>query len=608
MDRLTPELVTRVASHLDRRSLASFAFVDQQCRAVSFRARLHTITVVFSTHAELEAAVAQCLERLRRFGAFKAVRHLRVAPSRWHRLDREPELSHMADAGDRPLEPWKYSAADAGTSWSKAQWERLTELVGRLPMLEDLTWASAHHLPPVILPQLQRMNCRLHLHNFQLRPVRWLLESTYRLHPHDLAIATSRSLHSISVRLQDNEQAEQRDDIDDVVLWGATELKAAAVRQMTSGAAPNLRSVYVLRTPSTVVSTPDNMGIHYFSRYARNRGLLQVPTLQQLERTRGALHELDVTDHKVITHWTTFIDVNVLRVLKVHRYLEPHEVQYLSAVLRNGPLEELAVTGGEEFQPDTPLQLILALQPLKILRLSAVYSIDCVMQSATHCGARLQRLYCPEVVLQEEWIRAVGIRCPQLTDLGVGLVRRNEQVLATVGLWMPRLHRVHLTLYTRDGLWGPPRDRTSWPLSTHLERALEDIPVDERLAQWLFATISEAKLDRAPSLERLDICVNATIEASDFANEDCWTTAMRYFGRSLTCTRSQRHGVKHECVVEDYNALDAIERDEAERNGLLLQVREDFLFVMAEIWPESGRKPLQDVWRSLLPTEGSTFE
>lgn len=51
---------------------------------------------------------------------------------------------NFEDCGDRPLESWKYCAIDGSKSkilTDDAEWQKLDQLIRKLPALDELIWA-----------------------------------------------------------------------------------------------------------------------------------------------------------------------------------------------------------------------------------------------------------------------------------------------------------------------------------------------------------------------------------------------------------------------------------------------------------------------------------
>lgn len=116
-------------------------------------------------------------------------------------------------------------------------WLLLADLIRQLPSLVDLVWAGSHTFPRPVLDAVHqaKRSCRLHLSGFRFRLPSLIYDraSPQSISPDDYALATSPSLHSVSIQTS----------------WfignGHLDYTGEALQRMIAGLAPNLMHVWL---------------------------------------------------------------------------------------------------------------------------------------------------------------------------------------------------------------------------------------------------------------------------------------------------------------------------------------------------------------------------
>jgi hypothetical protein len=206
--------------------------------------------------------------------------------------------------------------------------------------------------------------------------------------------------------------------------------------------------------------------------------------------------------------------------------------------------------------------------------------------------------------LQQKW--------PFLEDLALCMLRsqgdaREVSIYRSLGE-IPRLREIHLSLYcSRDLTWDEDHlsavdysDSSTTPgKEDEIASTLVDMTIDEPLARSVFHTISAAKTMYATPLERLTLRVGALDlqEGFDFAYH--LGELLRYIGRSWVCTGTLRDDRLHECMVEEYDLEEKLDREWMEEQGELADLVDvEFASALQRAWPNISSDNWKSEWHS----------
>jgi hypothetical protein len=136
--------------------------------------------------------------------------------------------------------------------------------------------------------------------------------------------------------------------------------------------------------------------------------------------------------------------------------------------------------------------------------------------------------------------------------------------------------------------------------ASKVDNVLIDLAIDDALATSMFHTISAARPTYATPLECLTLRVDAVKTQGGFRSWSGLIKLLRYIGRSWVCTATLRNDRPHECLVEEYDPEEKLDREHMEEAGGLAKVSIEKLTSAAlhRVWPESRDGSWKDKWHS----------
>jgi hypothetical protein len=529
------------------------------------------------------------------------------------------------DCGDLPLNPWKYCALDQRSSellTDDAQWQKLNELLEKLPALQQITWGCAEQLPSCVLKYLHTSlpQCRLHMRNFSLRSLTQPPQVPIKISSHELELATSPCLYSIAMRY-------------DYMNDGYANYNESAIMDMAAGLAPNLREIRLLW--ESCGSTPWLVAGLRVPRQKWHRSLISGDTAQ-----RAALQCLDLVTHmsfNALKTWSTVTDFSVLRSLKVHYFLTPSELRWLADNCRFGSLDTLVISPEMDTEDtmeelaDATESFLLSLPPLRELKLAGTYQQRTVHLILDHSGNVLRKLHLPLVHDDEptsfpkpsspgfanpDFLAAIQQKCPVLEDLSLCMLRsqgdgREVAIYRELGA-ISSLRKIHLSIYcSQPLLWDEElvramndSDSSTTPAgedkANEIDDALMDLAMDDPLARSIFRTISAAKPTHAAPLECLTLRVDALKSHGGGLNSSSnLIHLLHYVGHSWICTGTLRDDRPHQCLLEEYDPEDKLDRDWMEESGELAEIVDvKFASALHRVWPDIPSENWKNEWHS----------
>ena len=363
---LPAEMLLRICEHLSQvhaPSVLSFALVSKSFHSLAKALLFRRLTFTLTTPARLRRHTRRCTELLRRHHAFSHVRCVVLVgfddrefnfmratyddqDLKDERNDDEDEDTSVRDylrwnLGPFPTTEWKvnhqrlHGISDYSDFTWRARadrthvydrdivWAPLAELIRLLPGLTDLIYECPTHFLPCLLQAIHdNMKTsshitRLHLRTFQLRMLQDLSSAdAVVMDPHELALITSRCLHS--VWLQDRDATQVRERAGDI-LPGR---QAEALEQMmkTKGLAPNLREVRMSRFPQLSAHIQPPLDFQHRLYAWLPAQLVGTDTKQQAVALRhlglGGAPDYRIKDAQV-QYWNERTDLSALRTLEL---------------------------------------------------------------------------------------------------------------------------------------------------------------------------------------------------------------------------------------------------------------------------------------------------
>ncbi|CAG9988776.1 unnamed protein product [Clonostachys byssicola] len=305
-------------------------------------------------------------------------------------VDVDEEASELFSGLDRVTNANELLPAPS-TAWpDESAWKPLADLMKDFTALRDVIFTSRDQFPRLLLSALHEHHphCRLHMHRFKLRSMILPERAELKVHPDDIALATSPCLYSIVVQTQPYHRAQ---------IW---DYNLEAVMAMTKGLAPNLKNVSLTE------------GVHQaaqgvFATIPRPQWKgFQVPAGKSnvTESAIGRLENL-VLSHSLsgeqILEWSSCTDFSHLRSMKVGMGVSA--VRKLAETSRQTPLSALSSLNlklrphyrfGEtdEMMDPAVAELLQSLYPLEILELDGDIGEKSFEAIITHHSKRLRKL------------------------------------------------------------------------------------------------------------------------------------------------------------------------------------------------------------------------
>jgi hypothetical protein len=301
------------------------------------------------------------------------------APELFSGLNRVTNANHLLPA---PSTAWPDESA----------WKPLADLMKDFPALRDVIFTSRDQFPRLLLSELHEHHphCRLHMHRFKLRSMILPERAEQKVHPDDIALATSPCLYSIVVQTQSYHSAQTLD------------YNLEAVMAMTKGLAPNLKNVSL--TEGVHQSAPGS-----FSTILRPQWKgFQFPAgkLNVTESAIGRLENLVLNyslSGEQLLEWSSCTDFCHLRSMKAGPGFGVSAVRALAEASRETPLSALSSLNlkliphysfGETDEMIDPAvaELLQSLYPLEVLELDGHIGEKSFEAIITHHTKRLRKL------------------------------------------------------------------------------------------------------------------------------------------------------------------------------------------------------------------------
>jgi hypothetical protein len=628
MDRSLPELLQHICGFLGRDDLSHFSLVNKNCWAASRPHIFHTVSIPFSSPETLDASVERWNDVLASSGSFRYVQHLQASAASLYPLHTTAVGQRFQGTGDQPLDPWKYCAIDGRTTellTDDKQWQKLVWLLEKFPALREMTWGCDEQIPSCILKHLHQNlpQCRLHMRNFCLRSLHQPPHIPIQISPHEVELITSPCLYSIAMKY------------DYMNTSGCADYNEEAILDMAAGLAPNLRKISLFWESSG--SSPWYVAGLRVPRQQWRRDF--IPPLAAGTAQHAALQflELIASDSiEALKSWNRTIDFSLLQSLKVHYCLGSTDLRWLTSNCRFRSLHTLLVNPSLDAEEtmdelaDATESFILSLPPLRNLKITGEYQQRTVDVAINHSGEVLRKLHLPLFddhlpsppepsspgFANPDFLYTIQQRCLVIEDLSLCMLRSqgdHREVAIYRGLGsIPTLRKIHLAIYcSQSFLW----DRNDWrgtmkrfDNSTTLSEqdkldamanALMDLAIDDTLARSIFRATSAAKLPYATPLERLNLRVNALDAQGNFSFSSSLIDLLQYVGRSLICTGTLRDDHPHECLLEEYDLEDKLDREEMEDKGELVDlIGVKFASALQRVWPNISRDNWKNEWHS----------
>ncbi|KIM98379.1 hypothetical protein OIDMADRAFT_31182 [Oidiodendron maius Zn] len=510
-DVVAPEVLQEICRHLDLKSLSAFAITNKQCNSIANIFLLRTIRITLSTRVKLQQDIDHWMRRLDTT-SFKYVRRLEVQgclPPEQDDLakpsatisarlgniaeDNGGTDNELMDTEDKDLLMFRW-LPDRRCHEDRT-WQPVVNFLRRFPALADLVFTSSDQFSPCLLEVLHQNhpNCRLHITFFH-----YLSSPQRNTDLHDLALASSPSLYSISVFLYEVNGDENSAHDEALSLWWRT-----------YGVAPNLKDIrifyrFVDDSPSSEAVLDAGMGP------LRDSPLLETHQARvwpaKLERLE--LHRHGLVTLSMLNVLSTYIDFSVLRILKLKDALEDGERD----------------TDEYHFRLEFFLR---SLPPLRNLRVSGRFRQNTFDAIVEHHGKSLRQLWLEAIdeidgfVFNYSRVEKIRQHCLMLEDLTLDPIPRSKGDVREVAIYrklgeMIKVRKLSLVLDSlnialmwkgEDKLEDPtldefhqqhifsfkPRRNCSDRVSGYVCDVLINCAVDEILAHAIFDTISGGK-------------------------------------------------------------------------------------------------------------------
>ncbi|EFQ99275.1 protein kinase subdomain-containing protein [Nannizzia gypsea CBS 118893] len=434
-------------------------------------------------------------------------------------------------------------------------WTPVAHFVAQLRALRDLVFDCTNQFPPCLLDVLHQTlpNCRLHLHTFGLRNLYSYTGWARDLTQHEYALATSPSLHCITLLYGEGDPETQVDYHD------------LAVMRMSQGLAPNLRHVRV--AANSISQLTYNIG-------ARQRPKRDVfPNDTQDPNIRGELYSLKLSGALFggLQAWNERIVFSSLQELILDTAIDPFSLEEASAYnftsLRTLSLRLESDMLGENGLLDEATSVFLrSLPPLTALKLVNNFGHE-TFKAIIERHTSLQRIWLSPQRKHYQQEPAFTLTLDKIQDL-----TSHCSELRKVCLLVPRIldHSVDMAIYQSLGRLPQLKDlrlyregfcRFDFDLFLSVEgtgrdglaqlgEASQDAALNDDVARHIFHEIYQAQSKRGrPVFERLRIqYVNFTNDPPDAVRG---LLDVSNLGFSVTLSPTQTH-VCREAVTQGY--------------------------------------------------------
>ena len=563
-DVLGPEILQLICGYLDPESLSAFALTNRQCSSIADIFLLHTIHITLSNKIKLQQDIDRWMRRLDKTN-LKYVRRLEIEGYMSPEQDGSDEPKETKPAQLRKIERYYYSADDVlmdsdskdhvifkslpdKTHYEDSAWQPLVDFLRRLSALADLIFRSAdgnfrssNQFSPYLLDVLHQHHpdCRLHITLFQCMNL-----PQQNTDPHEIALASSPSLYSISVFLYGVENYGNSGYSEAVDVWWKR-----------YGAAPNLKDIRMFYRPTDVPRLPEAVldvrtrQLPHDLSSETHQASIGLVKLERLEIHRDGFITLSV-----LNTFSKYIDFSALHILKLKVALENTLLSWAAANYPFSSLTTLVLevhgrgwheavetqhTDEHHFHLESFLR---SLPPLRNLRVSGRFRQNAFDALVEHHGKYLRRLWLEAkegirgLVFKSCQVEKIRQHCLILEDLKLDPVPRSKGDAVEAAIYkkfgeMIKLRKLSLILdpFNIDQMWtghdkpkdtsldeahqrhiytarstrvlGPPADRDHGYVSD----VLINSAIDEILARAIFNTISSRKARDSSPLESLKL-------------------------------------------------------------------------------------------------------
>lgn len=517
---LPTETLARIGQHLDHTTLSAFSLVQSRCRSCVVQWLFRHLVL---ENAESAAALSQMLEHTT---YAKYVRSLTVDP-----LKRPIGYDSFSD----PIGEERFEAdrqAPRTVYEQDSSWLPVSDLIGTLPMLEDLVWRCPQQFPPCILRAFSGnqslSSCRLHLRTFRLRS----LQET-RLDSHELALIQSPHLHSVwfTYNLDDtcNNDLYLPEVVARTVRGLATNLRCVRLWQGSKGAEP-------FSDPSAVMHRLEDF-------------------TSTLSHIQGALSEFHLTggghlDEDQIAGWAGCTDFSTVESLILQQWTTPGAVAALTdyefVKLRTLSMNLEEDVNIPDYECSDALGRFLCKLPfLSDLGLQGQFDRPNFSKAIIHHANTITRLHLSpagyrsnRLLLGLDDIRLIQRHCALLTDLRLTIMRskgdeEEVKIYRAIGR-ISRLQKLHLTLNASnhavlrepeglgdDDPYETPYEETfdnfdmelinmqlaCWilPRKCYVRDMMINSALDQSLAKSIFMIINDARPERSFPLVEMQV-------------------------------------------------------------------------------------------------------
>lgn len=254
------------------------------------------------------------------------------------------------------------------------------------------------------------------MRTFSLRSLLRPPTEPIRIDPHELSLATSPFLRSLSLRF------DFRDE-------GFSNYNYYAVLDMIAGGAPNLREVALLYESSgsspaslQIIGVPSQPWRHDLIPQLSGTNLGQLTSLELCVRETGdTLREL-----------STRTDFSALENLRLHSFVDADTFRWLTKRCRWGKLNTLVITPDDEEELLDDLyeamqDFLKAIPPLRSLKITKHYDQATLRIALESYGPSLQQLLLTGKrktwLVSIDTVRLIGRHCPALEELFIPVRR-----------------------------------------------------------------------------------------------------------------------------------------------------------------------------------------
>ena len=634
------ETLQHICSYIketDFASLVALTLVSKRCHAAAIISLLQTIRIQVYSATQLCLEIEHWHEILRRKACCSQVQCLivggqlldkldqpeveRTTRSLCTRIKKEYEYELNRNKFVRELPHSTFVADDRSSSFVHDEdkiWAPLAELITHLPALSDFIYACSNQISPCVLQALKqvRPHCRLHMRTFKLRSLNE--SSTDR---HELALATSSSLHNVQLRF----------DIFDST--GSADHNKLAVMDMVAGLAPRLREVCMVYCPignspalQAALRKPRKSWIGFVSSNKKQR-----------QRSRGSLKRLQLKYFELrsedIEKWSTITQFSLLEEMSLAGDISTEALQMLGSKSDFPCLTTLSLDFGDantEYHQIHQAGFAISAEKF-FIKLPSLLSLE--LKGDINSSTLRIILDCHGKTLRRLWLLSRSHHSRAMrTHNEILLIRDSCSLVENLNLMIPRyqsnatevaiyktigsftkLQTLSLTLATSESKDLPTADadhdeeyKTPFnprfdsfdhapygdpyfgqrPLNGDVRLALINSALDADLAREIYSTIAQSKPRGALPLHNLELHVAGNVA---FGLDHSYTSILdviRHIGRSWSLQRGPRDDRPNEILATE---IGREEREEFESwTKMVLDPEVEPVF--RRIWPRSSEK------------------